>query len=294
MSTLIKRHPSLTQNQNVVDICKPLKSLGIGYFAHVQIDDKNRFSALATSAGFTEHYLKNEYYNVDIHMAQNTKLGSYVLWDMIERKGLSAKMHAEAAAFGVEHTFTIIEKDKKTKNYYHFASSTKSLSINQTYLSNLELLKLFIQYFNEKVKNSTDLSLAYQLKFSIASDAEGYQLSSDTQETKEKNQQRFLKNISAETNVFLKNPITIKNFTSLAPTILINPLTKQPIKLTLQQKKCLHLLVLGNTNKQIANYLNLSIRTVENYFDRIRTILDCRTSKELIALYYAQIKNLSI
>jgi len=283
MSALIKQHPALILNQDILDICKPLKRLDIDYFAHVHIDPSNQFTCLTSNAGFTEHYLRNQYYNVDIHMAQGKKLGSHVIWDMIERKGLSAKMHKEAGEFGIKHTFTIIEINDKGKNCYHFASSTESLSINQTYLANLDLLKLFLQYFNEKVQGSRELSRAYQLKFFIASDAPGYLTSFNSAATNEKNRDCFLKTISPYINNRLKDPML-----SSKEIILPNRYTHKPVKLTSQQIKCLNLLALGKTNKQIAMLLNLSIRTVENYFDRIRTLLSCGTSKELLALYYSK------
>jgi shikimate kinase len=139
-----------------------------------------------------------------------------------------------------------------------------------------------VQYFNEKIKGSKDLSKSYQLKFSIASDAEGYLLSSHLPETNEKAQTDFLKNVSSVIHT------SKKDFTSPEDIILMNRYTNKPIKLTTQQARCLRLLAVGNTNKQIAKLLNLSTRTVENYFDRIRTLLDCHTSKELIVLYHSQ------
>ncbi len=53
-----------------------------------------------------------------------------------------------------------------------------------------------------------------------------------------------------------------------------------------QQMKCLFLLTEGQSAKQIAAKLNLSIRTVENYLAHLRKHFNCRSSKELIAKYY--------
>ena len=159
MSNIISQHPIFNHANEIKDICKPLEKLSINYFAHVRVDNENNFSVLANNTGFLEHYLRNEYYNADIHLADNSKFGNYVIWDAIERYGQSEKMHREAAQFGVQHTFTIIEKNQNSNDYYHFAHQSSSNSINQVYLSNLDLLKCFILHFNDNVSQTNLLSL---------------------------------------------------------------------------------------------------------------------------------------
>lgn len=56
-----------------------------------------------------------------------------------------------------------------------------------------------------------------------------------------------------------------------------------------QQMKCLALLASGFTVKKIAHQLNLSIRTVEHYISHIRKKTACRSSLELVCIYYQYI-----
>lgn len=275
MPNYIHKHPSLILNQDIQHICNPLKRLNIDYFAHVLVTPDNQFSAIATSSGFTEHYLKNKYYNVDLHMAKMKNL-EFIMWDMIDRHGSTAKMHHEAASFGVKHTFTIIENNADGKHCYHFANSSDSLAINQTYLANFELLKAFIPYFKEKINASKELALGHQLKFQIASNAKGYQTSTDFQTMSDHDRQEFLKLINTQSDIYDKN------------VILLNKTTNQLVKLSLQQSKCMNLLAAGYKNQQIAMTLGLSIRTVQHYIDRIRHLVDCPSSKELITLYHTK------
>lgn len=58
-----------------------------------------------------------------------------------------------------------------------------------------------------------------------------------------------------------------------------------------QRSKCLTLLSEGKSHKEIATLMSLSIRTVEHYIAKLRHDLGCRTSKELIAVYGAQLSN---
>lgn len=276
MVNYINKHPSLILNQDIQDICSPLKKLNIDYFSHVLVTPNKQFSAIATSSGFAEHYLKNQYYNVDLHMAKMQNL-EFIMWDMIDRQGSTAKMHHEAASFGVKHTFTIIENDADGRHCYHFANSSDSLVINQTYLANFELLKAFIPYFKEKINASKELSIGHQLKFQIASNAKGYQTSANFQLVSDDDRQEYLKLINMSSDISCNNNV-----------ILLNKTTNQLVKLSLQQSKCMNLLAAGYKNQQIAMTLGLSIRTVQHYIDRIRHLVDCPSSKELITLYHTK------
>jgi DNA-binding CsgD family transcriptional regulator len=276
MKNVINKHPSLILNSEIQDICKPLKQLNINYFCEVIITNQKEFSAIGTSAGFTEHYLKNKYYNVDLHTAKNKNLENFVIWDMIERRGMSAKMHQEAAAFGLQHTFTIIENTHQGRHYYHFGNSGSSLAINQVYLANLDLLKKFTHYFKESINQSKALAAAHEIKFKIAPNAEGYLTTPNFNEIGESSNEQFISTIFSPKEALENN------------LILVNKHTNQPIKLTIQQSKCIQHLARGHSNKQIAKLLDLSPRTVENYLNRVRIILNCDSSKELISLYLSR------
>src|SRR3990167_5573464 len=175
MNKYIDQHPSITCHQDISEICRPLQKLNITYFCHVNINDQ-RFSALTNNPGFHRHYLNNEYYNADIHMANNQLIKDYFIWDSVERDGKSLQMHQEASEFGVRHTFTIYEKNHLGNNYYHFATNLTEKSITQVYLKNYDLLKLFIMHFSNHVSQSKLLSSAYEIKFDLNPDAEGYKV----------------------------------------------------------------------------------------------------------------------
>lgn len=70
---------------------------------------------------------------------------------------------------------------------------------------------------------------------------------------------------------------------------LIHKHLHMPVYLTNQQSKCLLLLMQGKTAKMIGRELQISHRTVEYYFDKIRNQLGCRSNKELVASYGEQL-----
>lgn len=262
MSDMISKHPIITQSCDIAEICKPLLTLGISYFSHVRIDKENNFTGIGTGPLFAENYFKNKFYNADIHL-EKKQLGKYIIWDSITRYGKSDEMYREGLQFGVNHVFTIVgDKNENGSNYYHFAANTASQSINQTYLTNLDLLELFILHFKESVNNSKNLKTAYDMKFGIDQEHAEFQIENDAILLAHQDQRnkfiRFLENNSS--------PVTKFNIDILPP----------------QQARCLKLLLEGKTSKQIAVELGLSYRTVEHYLQFVRKKLNCRNKIELI------------
>lgn len=218
-------------------------------------------------------------------MAGN-KFGNHVLWDAIERSGKTAKMHQEAAHFGLQHTFTIIKKSKNGTDYYHFGNNDSSQMINLVYLSNFELLERFILYFKEQVNGSKELLQAYSIQFQISNHAKGYETAPDRKYIITPNKKKsFIKDTQLNnTNPY--NPMALFN----ERLTLIHKDHGQVVVLPPQKTNTLLLLMTGHSIKKIAIILGLSPRTVEHYVENLRDVLGCQNSKELIAFYQNQIK----
>jgi len=266
MSDIILNHPALLFSEDVATICRPLLRLGISYFAHVNVTKEGKFSGISNNPGFAEHYLRNKYYNADIHLAGSKKLAKYIIWDLIERTGQSEKMHIEASQFGVQHTFTMVEKKKNSSDFYHFASQHSSPAINHVYLANMDLLKNFIEFFKGSICASVTLSNAYRLTFCIDKAAPGYTVKSN---------EYFLNDFNNRLEFI--NEIQKHDVNKPRPALSLPP----------QQLRCMQLLVEGHSAKKIADILNLSTRTVENYLAHIRKSLKCSNSKQLIIAYHS-------
>lgn len=273
MNKLIVHHPALTHANEVRDICRPLEKLNISYFAHVHIDNDGKFSALTNNPGFTQHYLENEYYNADIHLADKNRFGNHVVWDAIERFGKSAKMHSEAAQFGVQHTFTLIDKNDNGQDYYHFANDSACKSINQIYLANIDLLKMFTLHFNENVAQSAALRHAYEMTFGIDPEAEGYSTQfEDRFVIADHSRKEFLNSISVNEN-------------KIAATQFVNQYQSKLTPLTPRERECLHLYVRGHAAREISELLKLSRRTIEHYLESVKMKLGVDTKNALIRMF---------
>lgn len=254
------KHPIVTHQNQMFEICKPLEKLGITYFAHVNIDNDGNFTGINNNPGFGKHYLDQQYYNADIHLAGTNKFGKYIVWDAIERVGRSDQMYREGLQFGIGHVFTIVNKNEKGSDFFHFASNSNSNSINQIYLANLDLLNTFISYFNDKVSSSRQLLTYTDIKYNIDSINSKFAIkSNDIFLLNETDRIQFLKNLQE------KSPSLIGEF-----------------KFTKRELDCLRYLVQGKTSREISEILGITKRTVEFYLANIKSKLYVSKKSKLI------------
>lgn len=266
MSIIISQHPMITEAQAIADICKPLDLFNINLFSHVMVNDQSEMTAIANHPEFVLNYFENNYHHADIHAAKNNHFGEFVLWDSLNCKGETDRMLQDAANFGHRQFFTLIEKDAKGSHFYHFASATSSPAMTQLYLSNIDALKQFIAYFKDSINDSKELVKSHELKITIEETHDNCELILDDRAIE----------MGACREAFL-NDLSSNSRKNLA------------IRLSKQQRKCLELLVLGYSARDIGDTLHLSTRTVESYLDKIRRLYNCRSSKELIAVYYSKL-----
>lgn len=286
MTDLISQHPLIVYSEEIAAICNPLKKLNITYFSHVRKQGKD-FSALGMNPGFIEHYLRNQYYNVDIHTAKESNMGDIVVWDAIDLLGKSAQMHHEAAMHGNRHTFTLREHHNGVSDYYHFATTSSSTSINQVYLSNIDLLKLFIQHFNQTISQSRQLSSAYDIKFKIKDSEESYYEFKNELILPGDVRSEFLNSLSVNKleNVSKKISPQAQSFVRPHNETVTTKLQRPSLsieKFSKREVECIYLTVRGKSAKQISNELKISRRTVEEYLTNIKVKMGVYTKSELI------------
>lgn len=246
MNKKILQHPTIQQHDELHAICKPLNKIGIDYFAHVRIDDKKRFSAISNNHDYHLHYLKNDYYNCDIHMAENNNLGDMIVWDFVHANGDSEKMRREAIAFGTSHLFTMVTEQLNFKDYFHFASSYYDETINQNYISQRGWLEQFNAYFIDKVNSSKSLKTAWEISFTINKNQANFTNTSDTLEHTQTNYPDFCSK---------------KTYTTFNGRYF-----------HLSQRECdmLHWLSLGKSAEDISLICNISPSTVRKHIENIK------------------------
>lgn len=266
----LNQHPTQAFARELADICSPLEKLNITYFGHACINEKGEFAALNNNPEFMRYYLNKHYYNADIHMAKEAQLVNFVVCDNVTLDSEGQKLKREAINFGVDHTFTIIEKDVRGMQYYHFSTTLKDASFNQEYFRHYDLLKHFILYFNEQIASSKNLSDAYSTTFALA-----------------ENSREFFNNEEATIREEFLQQLNIKDKHKMTLTILSHDAKKYLTthyrhKLSPREIDCLTLTLQGKTAKLIAKEFNISRRTVEEHLASIKKKMKAYSKSELI------------
>lgn len=256
----LNKHPIFTKAQSLTDICNPLQKFNIDHFCHVHINAQSEMTWLSQDPAFVKNYVEKAYYHTDIH-GINNNLGEIILWNNLKYAGKTNSMMQDAVNFNHKQFFTIVEKDASGTHFYHFATNNDSDFMTQVYLSNIDLLKIFIQYFNHTIGKSKEFSSWQDFKLKITETPNDCFMLDDSKNKIHQMRSAFMSTIS-EHNI---NPFSI---------------------LSRQQEKCLRLLAAGLSAKEIAIQLNISYRTVESYLARIREIAGCRNSRELLSLFF--------
>ncbi len=254
MNDALFKNPTFTLANDISAICQPLNHLKINTFSHAKVDHNRDFSFICNNPGFIELYFQKRYFNYDIHTDVN-RFGRYVIWDDIPRAGKTLEMEFDVMPFGIRHTFTIIEKNQTGVDFYHFSSSVESKTFNQVYLANLDLLHLFINHFKKTTTENKKLSEAYNQKFSVDKEADGFTI--------------------AENGFYIPNEKKLE----------FRFMLRKP-NLSSREQECLFYCARGLSAKEIAEKLGLSFRTVETYLEKAKFKFNVKSKSDLIGKWF--------
>lgn len=260
MNTLkvqLKRHPTILKTDEIKELCKPLEWLNITTFSHLRVDVDGSLAVLCNQPEFMLNYIHKEYYDADPCVQVNkvpTDIGEYIMWDTISCQGRAALMMQDAASFGFKHVFTVIKSQKNYNDFYHFGTHVSDSAINQNYINNLDLLDHFINYFNNKIKQSRDLSSAYDIALNENQEH-------DTSSSRVKFE-GFSHNLREKRINFIRD-LNAKGLNN-------------------KEVECIPLLIEGKTAKEIAYILRKSVRTIEDRITSLKDKYNAKNKSDLI------------
>lgn len=262
-------HPmfSATTSKFIQEICRPLKHKGLTNFMHDITYGHGEISMLMNDENVFQYYYQNK-----IPMLCTDESGRTLSNGIYLNKTLEST-HQECAIlmpllqkvgkqFGQNfgrQSIHIVVREENCQHLYSLFFDLQEHEFLHWVVNNGKYLEDVLANYN---RNAKDLILEAQAK---------------------------------------ENRIVLPNFSDLGFTIKPN-LTKtdrftlwhkelmMPIHLSAQQSRCLTLLLQGKSAKEIALEMNLSYRTVEHYFEKIRKMLGCSSNKELIANYSDQLR----
>lgn len=237
-------HPYLSTCTDVAEISKPLERLGITYFSYSRVEKTGgRIYTLNTPA-MLDLYFKGKYYLVG-------KMEGYpelykpqiVMWDTLPSQIITDNI---LRPLNIDHGMYMIEPHADYCDFFGFATKKGNSSIINTYLSQLEYLKSFANYFKERAVN-------------------------------------IIRKVD-EKKIILPFNRDIIDFTNCQQTegsVAINSDEYRAI-FSARQLEVAKILLQGKATKDIANELKLSPRTIEMHINLLKAKLKCHKLSELI------------
>ncbi len=254
------RHPCLEHTHVLGTITKPLRSLGVVFFAYTAMDQHGDMYCLGSKPDYASAYLQHDHVHSDIHYRPDfaTNQFHYHFWDFVNLDKNAAELYHMAANFNQSHTLTVMQFTENMTHCFHFSGAVDDAGINQRYLERLDVIHAYIDYFSKCLQNMPEVAAIFdhptQTKKQLIPDVKPFTLVTDNP-----------KNISLEKIAQLE--LRFKNAARYY--------------LTTNERRCLSWLHRGKSADIIANITGVSRKTIERHISAIKRKYDCYTLYQL-------------
>lgn len=260
---LRSNHKFISASGLMRQICAPLKHLKIHMFSYLKIfNDGSEINLSTHPEWIVDYYQLGLYQTSEFENSYQAQQKGFKWWPL--ESALAVFQHGRehfSSYYGL--TYCLPQADGCV--YFFFSTDAENYNQLEYYWNHLDLLEHFIAYFRDK---SADL----------IKECEGSRLVLPA-EFRQTPAKYLLQNNETEVAVdrqkFLTALMQHKGDALLLFLQDYEPLTKR-------ERQCLELLLQESTATRIAEKLNLSVRTVEDYLERIKSKLGCSTKQELI------------
>lgn len=247
--TQIIKNYSIKHEQKIKKICAPLlDSLNIPIFTYSFVEADGSFGLLTNTPEFHDYYFENKMHLQNPYFAHPAlfRPGCVMLPCSVEEE----TQKALRKRFKADHFFLSLNTSPHLMEAFLFANVNENLTDTNLYLSRLDLLHKFNNYFKKEAKD-----LIGRMK------TEDYNIKTE----------RGMQLFESAPNVPLAiyDP-KIQNF------------LKKVTGLSRQELTCLEHFKLGKSAQATAAIMGLSQRTVESYFDSIKNKLGCTSKYDLL------------
>lgn len=241
-------HPFLSSSQDVIDIVRPLQSLGIIYFTYTKTETNGNRTYLSTHPQTLEKYIKEEYYLIGNSECDPKKYNNQIIfWDTLPNQHIYDDI---PRAQNIDHGIYMVNRGTDYCEFYGFAATKGNYQVLNAYINHLDVLKNFMLFFKDHAQRLLEQAEANKMKLP-----------------------------------FNKNPV---GFIDQSEDIVFESLTKDTaqtksgLSLSPRQMDCAILLLKGMQYKEIASSLNISVRTVETHLNYLKGKLGCSNKTQLV------------
>lgn len=257
----LKNHFCLQHKDQLKTINAPLQLLGVDGFCFTSLDLKTgeRY-LLSDHPEWIQFSYNSDFYETEIATKIETDdfLECFIWKDFTKNKAWHEK-RTQASEFGLRHGVTFLQRANNKMNMYYMSTSNDQLS--EQYLFDLsDQLCQFIPYFH------------YQARDLI----------------RESQQHSFIARKPTDTNTITLDQKVLQQFQD-AISIKQLVINESGDCLTHQEVLCVYFTLQGKSQKQIAEKLAISVRTVEKHIYNIRIKLNLSPHDSILNYFFHSI-----
>ena len=240
-----KKHFFLTSSGEVDEIIKPLKDhFGINSFVYFKSFNDGSEIRLTNQPEWVQYYYEQGLYKLSYcegHPSEFVK--ARLIWAGIT---VANPVLEKAREFNIDHSMTFVEPCEDGCEFFFIGAALDRTDVMFKYLSNLDLIEHFLDYFRVKARPLIEEALKHKIiipgKFEAVS-------------------KKFC-------------------LQSLNRSDFLNAIS--PVEFSVRERECMRLLAKGYTHKMIAKELSISPRTVETYLNHVKKKTGANSKGDLV------------
>ncbi len=247
LKDIVKRH-SMKHYRTLRKICAPLDCLDIPVFSYYRIDREGEFAALTNDPEPLDYYYSKERYLLNPYLSDPRLFRSGYTISPFDFDPDACRVFQNE--FDMHCYFILLQRRGESIEAFLFANHDSDPSKTIQLLSKIDLLHTFASYFRREAKSL--IAEVIKDRFNLK------------KEKKEKFQ-------ASDPSLWVscQNSVVSKFMKDIAP-------------LSQQEWRCLELFKQGYSSQATASILKLSMRTVEYYFENIKSKLGCSSKWDLL------------
>lgn len=244
-------------------VTQPLRDhFGIEYFTYHEINNSGKYTVLVDRPDWAEYYVSHEIFRNDPYLRHPRvyKSGITLMDNHGSEEYKEMVLQAGKTVLNADMGAILIQKTEDSAQFFGFCGNKKSSAIESLYLNHPQILRSFAMHFKKELG---PILRSMQEEAGSLIDLKG---------------EDFV--ITEPIHPVIVPATLIAYYKDLG----MHSAVAQVEKLSAREKQCLHLLIADKSAKETAVALGLSRRTIEYYFENIKSKLFCWSKQELLQI----------
>lgn len=243
-------------------LAEPLfQTFGINYFFYLFISKNRTCHFLGTHIDLIQHYFDEKMHHCHplmVHTDQ-VKDGLY-LYDSVQHKDFQTSMDLLEKRYDTKHSALITQNNSEGCKIYGFSVPSSRKNYESLIINNAGLLRKFINHFEIEMEFVLNKMRSQPIDLSVEMDP-------------------FVdKKLVNLPEIELSNAVKCHFLKQIKQNSF------EDLKFTKREHEVIQLFLTGQSAREIAIALHLSIRTIEHHFEIIKQKLNCRKKSEMFAI----------